>query len=126
MFKVSFSDGLAIAGIVLAIVLVVLDKAGKLKGPMLLIMLAVAAAMTLPLALGNSWVGDVPSGILKVTRGMLMFFVLGLIYSAIAVWISTGNAEELAEGKGAATRPVWVIYARGRREQYLTRSSSLS
>ena len=35
--RISFSDTIGILGIVLAIVLVVLDKAGKLKGPMLLV-----------------------------------------------------------------------------------------
>jgi len=56
--ELNFDRVLAITGIVAAIVLVVLDKAGKLKGPFLLALLGVAALMTLPLALGNSWVKD--------------------------------------------------------------------
>ena len=90
MFKMPFSAGLTIAGIVLGIVLVVLDKASKLKGSVLLALLGVAAVMTLPLALGNSWVSDAPSGTLKWSRGMLLISVVGVIYSAVAVWISTG------------------------------------
>jgi hypothetical protein len=90
MFKLSLGDFIGIAGIVFAIILVVLDKAGKLKGPILLVLLGVAALMTLPLVLDNSWVGDAPSRMLKFTRGMLLFFVIGVAYSVIAVWISGG------------------------------------
>lgn len=88
MFRVPFSEALAILGSVLAIVLIVLDKAGKLKGPMLLILLAVAAVLTLPLALSCPWVRDASPRMLQFSRGMLMVFLVGVVYSIIAVWIS--------------------------------------
>jgi hypothetical protein len=52
--ELTFDRILGILGIVSAIVLVVLDKAGKLKGPVLFGLLGVAALMTLPIALGNT------------------------------------------------------------------------
>jgi hypothetical protein len=45
VFEVSFSDSLAIAAIALTTILVVLDKAGKLKGPILFVLLGLAFAM---------------------------------------------------------------------------------
>src|SRR6266404_837985 len=88
MFKLALSDVLAFCGVILTIILVVLDKAGKLKGRMLLILLAIAALLTLPLVLGLSWVADAQPGLLRFSRGMFMFFLVGLTYSAIAVWVS--------------------------------------
>src|SRR5579863_1155448 len=92
MFKLSFSDGLAIVGFILAIVLVVLDKAGKLKGTTLFVLLTVAAALTLPLALGNTWVANSPSIAQKIFRGMRMLCIVGASYTGLCVWISTGDA----------------------------------
>lgn len=100
MSKLSFSDNLAIGGIAFTILLVVLDKAGKLKGPLLLILLAIAALMLLPLAWGNSWVSEA-TGIGKLSRALFTFFLLGLIYSGIAIWISTGE-ESTAHGPTAS------------------------
>jgi hypothetical protein len=106
MFRLSFSDGLGLTGIVSAIVLVVLDKAGKLKGPVLLILLAVAAVMTLPLAFDISWVADSPPGMARFSRTMLMVCFVGLIYSVGAVWISTGAGDHQAAGaKDQAQKP---------------------
>ena len=92
---ISFANGLAVASIVLTIVLVVLDKAGKLHGPVLIWLLAAASLMLLPFALGNSWVTDAPFG-LKIARGLLIFFVVGAAFSALAVWVLPDN--EVAEG----------------------------
>jgi hypothetical protein len=92
-------------GIVLAIVLVVLDKAGKLKGPMLLVLLAVAACMTLPLAMGTPWVSDAASGILRFTRGMFLVFFVGLVYSALAMWISTDTPVGTRDKEAAMPGP---------------------
>jgi hypothetical protein len=88
MPKLGFSDGLALVGLALTLVLIVLDKAGKLKGPILLILLALAAAMVLPVALGTSWVSDAESGMLKFSRGLFVVFIIGVVYSGLAVWIS--------------------------------------
>jgi len=54
--KSLFSDVIGIGGIALGTVFLVLDKAGKLKGGWLLGLLCLAGAMTLFIALGNSWV----------------------------------------------------------------------
>jgi hypothetical protein len=90
MLKISFSDGIGIGGIVLAILLVVLDKAGKLKGYWIPLLLFVAGVMTLFIALGNSWVTESPTK-WKLWRGALMFCVVAFTYSAIAIWVSSGN-----------------------------------
>lgn len=88
MFKVSFSDCIGVAGIALAILLVVLDKAGKLKGGWLYGLLFVAGVMTLFVAIGNEWVMDAPEK-WRVWKGVLMFCTVGLTYSGIAIWIAS-------------------------------------
>jgi len=88
---ISFSDGLAVAAIVLTIVLVVLDKAGKLRGPTLFCLLALAAVMTIPLVLGNSWVSASPNGTAKMFRVMLLMCMVGVGYAALSAWIATGS-----------------------------------
>jgi hypothetical protein len=96
-FKISFSDGFAFFGLAAAIVLVVLDKAGKLKGPLLLVLLAIAILMVVPVAVGNSWVLSPSSGQIRFARGALCVFVLVVIYFALAIWVSSGTASETAE-----------------------------
>jgi hypothetical protein len=101
--RISFSDDIGVAGIILAVILVVLDKAGKLKGAWLIGLLSVAGAMTLFLALGNSWVLDAPIK-WKIWRGILTVTLVGLSYSGVAIWILDGARE--AETKNmAATAP---------------------
>lgn len=89
MPELSFDRVLAIVGIVLSIVLLVLDKAGKLKGAALFLLLALAALMLVPLALGNSWVKETPWGILKFSKGLLTVSAILVGYSLLAIWIST-------------------------------------
>ena len=91
-YRISFSDGIGITGIVLAVILVVLDKAGKLKGGWLPVLLMLAGVMTLFLALGNSWVLDAPAK-WKIWRGCLMFAAVALPYSGVAIWVSDGPSE---------------------------------
>src|SRR5450759_1420312 len=93
MEKVSFSDGIGIAGIILAVILLVLDKAGKLKGGLLLALLCLAGAMTLFLAVGNSFVLDAPAR-WRVWRGLLMCSLVAFTYSGLAIWISGGTLQE--------------------------------
>jgi hypothetical protein len=81
----SWSDIVGIAGIVFAILLFVLDKAGKLHGGWLYGLLALAAAMTLFIVIGNSWVLD--SGKWKAWRVVFMACTTLLLYSGMAVWI---------------------------------------
>jgi hypothetical protein len=89
-YRVSFADGIGFSGIILAVILLALDKAGKLKGGWLLGLLAIAAAMTLFLAIGNSWVLDAPAK-WKIWRGTLLVGVVLLTYSGLAIWISGGR-----------------------------------
>ncbi len=91
MWKVSFSDGLAISGGILAIVLLVLDKAGKLKGPALLVMLAIAACMAVPLCLSLPFISDVQAGAPKAARVLLTLFLLGAAWAGTVVWITSGQ-----------------------------------
>jgi hypothetical protein len=96
MFKLSFSDVLALLAIPFTIVLLVLDKAGKLKGSTLFVLLALAGALTLPAALNVAWVSDA-QGLARVARGLLIVFSVGLIYSAIAVWVV--GSDSITESK---------------------------
>lgn len=97
MHKISLSDGLAIGGVVLTTVLVALDKAGKLNGPLPLMLLFIAALMTVPLALGNSWVLGESSKTTRIFRKLIMLSVVVLIYSALVYWIFPGNDSETAQ-----------------------------
>ncbi len=96
MEKVSFSDGIGIAGIILAVILLVLDKAGKLKGGLLIALLCLAGAMTLFLAVGNSFVLDAPTK-WRVWRGLLMCSLVAFTYSGLAIWISGGTLQEASD-----------------------------
>jgi hypothetical protein len=107
MPKISFSDCIGLAGIVFAIVLVVLDKAGKLKGGWLYGLLCVAGIMTLFLAVGNEWVMDAPAK-WSIWRGALMVCLVGLAYSGIAIWIEPKTGKENNEGVAAPTQTAIV------------------
>jgi hypothetical protein len=100
--KIPFSDVVGIAGIALATVLLVLDKAGKLKGGWLLGLLCLAGVMTLFIALGNSWIMDSPLK-WRLWRGTLIVCCVGLVYSGLAIWIS--ESEEKIEGAESGVDP---------------------
>jgi hypothetical protein len=102
MFKVGLSDGIGIVGIVLAIVLVVLDKAEKLKGPWLFVLLAVAAVMTLFIALGNAWVLEAPEK-WRLWRGALLFLLVVFVYSGVSIWIGGSKASPRGAPEGKDT-----------------------
>jgi hypothetical protein len=113
-YRVSFADGIGFAGIILAVVLLALDKAGKLKGGWLLGLLALAAAMTLFLAIGNSWVLDAPVK-WKIWRGALLVGVVILTYSGMAIWISDGqepreHVDGLTTGPATSTPSLVFIF----------------
>jgi hypothetical protein len=93
-FELTFDRIVAVVGIVLAIILLVLDKAGKLRGPILFVLLGIAALTTIPLALGNSWVKDTPWGLLKFSKGMFMVSSVAICYSLLAIWISSPAETE--------------------------------
>src|ERR1700683_1339713 len=98
MPELSFDRVVAVIGIVLAIILVVLDKAGKLKGPVLFWLLALAALMVVPLVLGNSWVRGIPWGVLRFNRVLLMVSIVLMGYSVLAIWISPGDIPSSSSG----------------------------
>jgi len=93
MPKLSLELGLAIVGLVLTVILVVLDKAGKLRGRALLWLLLIAALMTVPLALGNPLVAEVSGAWKWWVRGAMVALV-GISYLAIGRWISAPRAPE--------------------------------
>jgi hypothetical protein len=96
MFKVSFSDVIGVAGIALGILLMVLDKAGKLKGGWLYGLLLIAGIMTLFIAIGNGWVMDAPMK-WKLWRGFFLCCLVGFAYSGVAIWISQKGDEKEQE-----------------------------
>jgi hypothetical protein len=89
----SLELGLAVVGLVLTILLVVLDKAGKLKGQVLYWLLAVAALMTLPLVLGNPFVAEAPA-LWKYWLRACSVSVVVLGFWAIGIWISPNPVED--------------------------------
>jgi len=99
--KISFSDVIGIGGIAFATVLLVLDKAGKLRGGWLFGLLCLAGAMTLFIALGNSWVMDSPHK-WKLWRGAFMVCFFAFAYSGLAIMISGGSEKSAPD---ASTRP---------------------
>jgi hypothetical protein len=90
--KLSFEIGLAVFGLVFTIILVVLDKAEKLKGPALYWLLALAAVMTLPLVLGNPILAEA-SGLWKYWLRALAVSIVALTYWAIGIWIYPTQAK---------------------------------
>jgi hypothetical protein len=102
--KLSFADYLAVAGFVATIILVVLDKAGRLKGPMLLVLIAIAALLTLPLLLGIDWVADA-EGSAKFVRVLLMVsfgqFRGGVLFADSCLGISHQRHKRSCEQRTA-------------------------
>lgn len=95
MFKIGITEVLACLGIIATLIVIVLDKAGKLRDPMMLItLLAIAAIFTLPLALGNGWVCNTTSPIIKFAKGMLMVCAVGIIYSLLVIYAFTTRKED--------------------------------
>lgn len=85
----SVSDSLGYVGISLMFVVVVLDKAGKVRGTTSLVFLGIAAAMIIPPALSNSWISNATPWMAKFARSALAISIVALVYSGFAVWVST-------------------------------------
>lgn len=105
--RISFEIGLAIGGLVLTIILLVLDKADKLRGPTLYWLLAIAALMTLPLVFGNAVVMDATGAWKYWVRGTALA-TWGVIYTALGIWISSPKIVVAAMPEIVAR-----VYARG-------------
>ena len=103
MEKISFSDVIGLGGIAFATVLLVLDKAGKLKGGLLFGLLCLAGAMTLFIAVGNSWVMDAPPK-WKLWRGAIAVCFVAFTYSGLAIVIS-GGSEKSGPTSSTEARP---------------------
>ncbi len=109
MARIGLSEGLLLAllGIVVGIVLVVLDKAGKLKDPIILsILLGVAAILTIPLVWTILGTKISPITIAQVGRGILTLCIVGGIYSLILIWISIPNDAETSKTMSQRSIPI--------------------
>ena len=85
---------IGIAGLISGVLLIVLDKAEKLKGPVLYVLLALAALMTLPLAVGIPWVSKATSKCQKLSRKLLMGLCVALVYCSLLIWIWPDHSQE--------------------------------
>jgi hypothetical protein len=94
--KLTFEIALAIGGTVLTVVLLVLDKAEKLKGPVLYGLLCLAALTTLPLVLGNPLVVNAV-GPWKYWYRSLGSATVILGFWAIGIWISPSRHVALID-----------------------------
>lgn len=92
MPEISFSDGIGIAGIILAVVFLVLDKAGKLRGPWLYVLLFIAALMTAFIAIDNHWVVGFPHQ-KKIAITVALLCAVVTLYGGLAKWISSGMPD---------------------------------
>jgi hypothetical protein len=101
--KLSFADYLAIFGIVAMFALTSFDKAGKLKGPLPFILLAIAALCTLPAAFGNSWVRNAPTATLRNVRELFLLSSVFMVFSILAIWISATTVREAFFGLAPAS-----------------------
>jgi hypothetical protein len=87
--------GLAVFGIALAIVMLVLDKAGKLKGTLLLlVLLAVAISLLIPISWSIPWVASPIVGSQLWARRFLMVFILGGVWAILSVWVTYGDGSK--------------------------------
>jgi len=102
MPRITFEVGLAIGSIILTVVLLVLDKAGKLKGAALYGLLALALLMTIPLAVGNPLVANAAQQ-WKLWLRTLAVAIVFLTFWAIAIWISPSQTPPQALRKQADT-----------------------
>ena len=71
----------------LALVLVILDKTGKLTVPVLLVLLILAAALAIHPAIANRWVANAPSTGRRYWRGSVAVILVLFGFSALGLWI---------------------------------------
>lgn len=92
-------------GIVITVILLVVDKAGKLKGPVLYLLLAFAACMTVPLLFVIPWVRNAPPGAAVVVRRLIAVCTVAVVYLLLTDWVLTGS-KTLPEVTPPASAPV--------------------
>src|ERR1700682_4061484 len=85
---------IAVEGIALGTVLLALDRAGKLKGVLLLALLALAVCMLTPVVLTIPWVSHAAPGSQLWARRLLMLFALGVLWAGLCVWVTAGVSTE--------------------------------
>jgi hypothetical protein len=72
---------------VLALVLIILDKTGKLTVPVLLVLLILAAALAIHPAIANRWVTNAPSAGRRYWRASAAVILVLLGFGALGLWI---------------------------------------
>ena len=87
----NFDRSLAVGGIALTIVLLVLDRAGKLKGAWLLVLLALAVFLLMPIVLTIPWVSHGLPGSQIWARRLLVLSSLAVLWAGLSVWVTSGN-----------------------------------
>jgi hypothetical protein len=95
----SSSDKLALAGIVPGVLLVVLDKAGKLRGPILYWLLALCALTFVPFAVNNSLIESF-SDPWKWWSRCCGLALIALAFSALMIWITPRGGSQGAAERG--------------------------
>jgi hypothetical protein len=93
----SVDRSLGVGGVVFATVLLVLDKAGKLKGPLLLILLAIALCMLIPILFSIPWVAHASPGSQVWARRLFMTFLVGVLWASLSVWVTSGIPNKDSE-----------------------------
>lgn len=97
MSRLSFSDRLAVFALIVTIILLVLDKAEKLKGPLLIWLLAFCAVLALPMLFSMSLVSDAPTTLQVVFRRILATSLLVAVWAFIVLWIQPDQNPVPAE-----------------------------
>jgi len=101
--RLSFSDRLAVFALIVTIILLVLDKAEKLKGTLLIWLLAFCAVLALPMLFSMSPVSDAPTTLAVVFRRILATSLLVAVWASVVLWIQPDQkpvAAELAKTAG--------------------------
>jgi hypothetical protein len=79
---------------------------------MLLVLLVLAAALTLPLALGNPLVANAPPA-WKLWRGTAMIVIVVFTYWALGIWIVSPSGPTFSVAMSWQGRPDWFVGTEG-------------
>ena len=104
MSRLSFSDGLAVFALIVTIILLVLDKAEKLKGAILIWLLAFCAVLAVPMLFSMPLVSDASTTLQVVFRRTLAASLLVAVWASVVLWIHPDQKPMAAElAKSART-----------------------